>query len=124
MNWQKITLMGWLGILLVTLSCAPTFVGTEGAVYKNMQVYALFDKDMDSVYNAAKAALADMQIEPTKSEKDSFAARIMASTADGQSITISITPHDGKTKMVVKVGTLGNQERSMAIYEKTKAKLK
>ena len=107
------------GMLLALCSCAPSLVGSDTAAYSAGKLYAVISKDMTSVYDATVAALEQMEIKPSYKAKDVFSARVFAKSADGKTISVKLKPAaEGQTSITIKVGTMGNRERTTAIYNR------
>jgi hypothetical protein len=99
------------------IGCAPTMVGTNGGVYQGSILYAVSDKDMDAVYEASLQAMDKLELKVTDKMKDAFGAKILAKSSDDEKIAVVIKPtKDKKTMYEIKVGALGNEERSRKIY--------
>ena len=107
-------------LVFANISCAPKIVGTNGAVYQSFpaKLYASSGKDVDAVYQAALAAMEKLQLNVTGKAKDAFGANVVAKTSDGKDVWVLIKPSEDKkvTRYSIKVGTLGNEERSRKIF--------
>jgi hypothetical protein len=104
---------------------APNIVGTDAAVYSGWTLYAVSSKDMAAVYEAAVAALGDLELNVTDKPKDVFSAKVSAKGADGKRVTVIIKPReDGTTDLRIKVGGPGgNEQRSRRIYQQIQKRL-
>ena len=125
MSSKTISLICLSGILLVSVcGCAPTIVGTDAGVYSQTRLHAVISKDITSVYEATLFALEKLELSVTEKAKDVFYAKVVAKGADGKYITVRIEPAgDNGSKVSIKVGSFGDQERSTIIYEKIKQSL-
>ena len=100
------------------IGCAPAIVSTDAGVYQNVKLYAMSSKDMDSVYAATLAAMDKLQLRVNDKMKDVFSAKVIAKSADGKIISVTIKPEAGnKTSYDIKVGAFGNEEMSQKIYD-------
>ncbi len=105
-------------VLVAVVGCSSTIVSTDAGVYERFKLKATSSKDVDSVYAATLHALDKLQLEVTNKAKDIFSAKIIAKSADGQLITVKISPTEDKTTSYsIQVGTFGNEERSRMIYK-------
>jgi hypothetical protein len=100
------------------VGCEPTLVGTDGAAYQSGKLYASSSKDVDAVYQAALKAVEKLQLNVASKANDAFGANVIAKTSDGKDVWIFIKPSEDKktTRYSIKVGTLGDEERSRKIY--------
>jgi hypothetical protein len=111
-------------LAVAAYGCAPTIVSTDAAVYQNGKLYASSGKDVDAVYQAATSAVNNLQLKVTSSVKDAFGAKIIAKSSDDKIIVVAAKPAaDKKTEYYIKVGTLGNEERSRKIYAEIESAL-
>ena len=104
-------------LAIVVIGCTPTMVGTNGGVYQGCKMWAVSDKDVSTVYNSSVEALTKLELKVTDKMKDAFGAKVTAMSSDGKKITVVIKPtKDNQTMYSIKVGTLGDKERSEKIY--------
>jgi hypothetical protein len=117
----KRALLVLLEVVLIVgvIGCAPTIVSTDAGVFQHGKLYAASSKDMDAVYTAALYAMDKLQLQVTDKAKDVFAARVVAKSADGKSVCVTMKPEPGnKTSFEIAVKTLGgDEERSRKIYD-------
>ena len=114
----KRTLLVCLELLVVVsvIGCAPTIVSTDAGVYQNGKMYAVSSKDLDSVYQATLVAMDKLQLKVDDKMKDVFAAKVIASSADGKRVVVTIKPGaEKKTEFNISVG-YGDEERVRKIY--------
>ena len=104
-------------MLSVTIiGCTPKIV-SEGGVYQGFKLFAVSDKSMDVVYDAAVQAMGKLELKVTDKMKDAFGAKVVAKSSDDKKIMVEIKQtEDNKTMYNIKVGTLGDEERSRAIF--------
>lgn len=104
-------------VIVGVIGCAPTIVSTDAGVYQNGKLYASTGKDLDSVYAATLFAMDKLQLQVTEKAKDVFAARVVAKSADGKFVTVTIKPEgEQKTSYEIHTGAFGNEERARKIY--------
>lgn len=104
-------------VMVSIVSCTPKIVGSDAGVYQSGQMFAVSSKDMDAVYQATLQAMDKLELKVSDKMKDVFSAKVVAKSADGQSISVEIKPTvNNQTKYTIKAGTLGNEERSRKIY--------
>jgi hypothetical protein len=113
---------------LVTGGCvaAVVVVGAAGTVaYVKGDLEAIVAKDLTAVYNACLKALPQLQITPTKTEKDVISAKIVGRGTDDEKITIKLrrTAADS-TRLSIRVGFFGDETLSMLIYDRIKQNLR
>ena len=115
---KKMLLICLEAVLVVSvISCAPTIVSTDAGVYQNGKLWAASSKDMDAVYAATLQAMDKLQLKVTDKAKDVFAAKVIAMSADNEMVVVKIKPTaDQKTSYDIRVGGLGNEERSRKVY--------
>ena len=99
------------------IGCAPKIISSEGGVYQGQKLYAVSDKSVDIIYEAALQAMSKLELKVVDKAKDAFGAKVEAKSSDDQKIVVEIKPtKDKKTMYEIKVGALGNEERSQTIY--------
>jgi hypothetical protein len=107
-----------------THGCRPHVVGTDAGVYWGGTLYAVSSKDMAAVYEATVNALGDLELNVTDKAKDVFSARVSAEGADGKLVSVIIKPRqDDNTDLRIKVGPVGNNNRSQVIYRQIEKRL-
>jgi hypothetical protein len=114
----KRTLLVCLELLVVVgiVSCTPTIVSTDAGVYQNGKMYAVSSKDIDAVYQATLVAMDKLQLKVEEKMKDVFAAKVIASSADGKRVVVTIKPGaEKKTEFNISVG-YGDEERVRKVY--------
>jgi hypothetical protein len=120
----KLTLVAIL--VLAICGCGrPNIIGTDAAVYSKGNLYAVSSQDLNKVYAATLATMKQLEIEVAEKNKDVFYAMVVGEVADGKTITIRMEPGaDNVTELSIKASTLGNEERSRAIYKQIQQNLK
>ena len=114
-----------VALVPIASSCSPpALVGTDAAAYSGGILRAVASKDMTTVYNASVKALEALEVDITDKAKDVFSAKVVGKAADGKKIVITIKPGDGDlTKFSIKVGSYGNNSRSLRIYDEIQKRL-
>jgi hypothetical protein len=103
-------------VVVAVFGCAPTIVSTDAGVYQNGKMYAVSSKDLDSVYQATLVAMDKLQLKVEEKMKDVFAAKVIASSADGKRVVVTIKPGaEKKTEFNISVG-MGDEERVRKVY--------
>lgn len=125
MSIRKILLVVCLGgMTLAGVACKPELVGADAAVYSGGKLYAVVSRNLDTVYAAATKAVRDLELEVKEEAKDVFSGKVLAVGADGKNVSVILKPRpDGSTDVSVKVGPLGNQQRSVVIFDQIKKNL-
>ncbi|MBN1793962.1 MAG: DUF3568 family protein [Candidatus Omnitrophica bacterium] len=128
---QRIFKILFIGVFAIhTAGCAAAVVGTAAAAAgTGVWAYGRLHKDIDAsltqVYEATLKALAELELEPTEDRKDRLTARIRTEFADGANVWIDLDAITANaTKMVIRVGVMGDRGRSQQILEKTEDNLK
>ena len=49
-------------LAVIVIGCAPKIVSTEGGVYQDCKLYAVSERNMDAVYNAALQAMNILEL--------------------------------------------------------------
>jgi len=116
-----------LALAFLAGGCTIALVGAGAAgsvAYLRGDLEAMMAQDVDTVYQASLKALEQLEITPTKKDKDALSATIIARGADDKKITIKLkrTEQD-LTKLSVRIGILGNETQSQVIYEQIKKNL-
>ncbi|MBN2316545.1 MAG: DUF3568 family protein [Sedimentisphaerales bacterium] len=112
----------YLSFILV--GCTPSLVGENAAVFSMRRLHARINSDMATVNEASVVALEKLEIKVVDKKKDVFGAKIVGKTSDEKTITIKIKPaENNSSKLIICVGTFGNEMRSRAIYEQIRKEL-
>lgn len=106
--------------------CAVALVGAgAGTVaYLRGDLEATMAEDVGTVYQASLTALKQLEITPTKKEKDALSATIVARGADDKKIKIILKrTEENLTKLSIRIGYVGSETKSRVIYEQIKQNL-
>ena len=121
---RRLSVVVLVGLALLVSSCAPSLVGSDAGSYSGTKLYAVTDRDLATVYEAAVRALGELELTPTENVKDVFAAKVVARAADDKTITVRIKPgDDGRTNLTIQVGSVGDRQRSTVIYDRIRKNL-
>ncbi|HLP26511.1 MAG TPA: DUF3568 family protein, partial [Acidobacteriota bacterium] len=89
----------------------------RGAIETNL------DRDLDHVYRAAQDAVADLQFAKVSERKSGLDAQIIARTALDKKIEIKLEKLGSATKVMIRVGVMGDQQLSISILDRIKSHL-
>ena len=120
-----------LGVLfaLVFLAggCVAVLVGAGAAgtvAYLRGDLEATMAEDVGTVYQASLTALEQLEITPTRKQKDALYAEIIARGADDKKIKIILKrTEENLTKLSIRIGYVGSETKSRVIYEQIKQNL-
>ena len=121
-----------LGLALLLLlpgltGCIVVAAGAAGAgvvAYVRGELDTTIAEDYNSVVNATRAAIKDLEFAKVTDNKDALKAVLVARTALDKKIEINLS-NSGKnlTNIKIRVGLIGDEALSHAILEKIKAGL-
>lgn len=95
-----------------------------GVAWYNGRLDATVEAGLDEVYRASQRALSDLEFAKISENKSALDALLVSRTALDKKVEIKLTkPAEGATKVSIRVGVFGDEELSMAILEKIKARL-
>lgn len=105
-------------ILLVAGAAAGGVVYIKGVAEKT------YPHSVENVYNATLAGLKDANIGIYSKGYDATSGSIEAVLADGKKVKITLKAEgDSVTKIGIRIGTWGDKDRSMYIFEKIDKRL-
>ncbi len=113
----------FLGIAALSSSaCIPLIVGAAagagGMIWAKGALQQEFNKPLDRVYEASKAALKKLNLPITVDKKDHLSAKLESEFADGKHVWIDLKyVSKYSSKISIRVGTLGEEIRSREISE-------
>jgi hypothetical protein len=110
----------FIGVLVFQVSgCALLFgaaAGVGGFAWVKGKLVKDINAPVDKVHNAALAGLKKLELPITLDRKDKFTAKIESKFADGTNVWVDIDSVTERTsKIHIRVGVLGDQERSSRI---------
>ncbi len=125
--WRRIFMAAWLGASLAFLSgciLAAAGAGAGAVAYVRGELEANVDKDYNSVLNATREAIKDLEFAKVSENKDALKAVLVARTALDKKIEITVSnPGKSLTNIKIRVGVFGDEQLSLTILEKIKARL-
>ncbi len=124
MKAKDIMLFCALVAMAATLGCTPSIVSTDAGVWYGGKLYAAAGSDITTVYDATLKAMEKLELEVTSKAKDVFYAKVTAKAVDGKVVIVRIKPeNDSRTKFTIRVGPMGQRNRSEIIYNEIRANL-
>lgn len=96
-------------------------VGAGGVVWAKGRLQQEFDVPFDRIHKATISGLKRLELPIIIERKDKMTAKVESKFADGTNVWVDmdyITEHS--TRIVIRVGVLGDQERSQKILESIK----
>ena len=119
-----------LAVLWLVSGCAAVLVGAgagggiAGYSYIKGQLIQEYSASLEATWNASLAAVKDLELTVTTSQKDRLGGRIIARRPDDTRIAIDLEPHSAEvTRVKIRVGTFGDPEASARINEAIKRRL-
>jgi hypothetical protein len=110
-----------------TSGCFIVVAGAAGAgtvAYIRGELDATVGGPYDRVIDASNRALDQVQFVKISERKDAFSAVIIARTAEDKRVRIRLTREgDRLTRVEIRIGVFGNEERSRAVLERIEAGL-
>ena len=120
---RKVRTVSFSAIALAVVMLAGCTIG-PGMTYTVNTLEALIAAGPEEVTAAAKNVAEDMKLSIVSAEKTSLDGRVVARTALNHTITVNVKLKDRNVSHIsIQVGTLGNQEMSMRIFEQIKSQL-
>jgi Protein of unknown function (DUF3568) len=111
--------------LSLACGCLVIAAGAAGAgtvAYVRGELDATVGSDYERVIDASNRALDQVQFVRISEKRDAFSAVIIARTAEDKKVEIRLTKEgDRLTKVQIRIGVFGNEERSRVILEKIQA---
>jgi hypothetical protein len=104
---------------------AATAAGVGTYAYVKGDLETAYEASLDATYDAALAALEELQYPVKQSGKDSSMARIAAEEADGTDIKLTLERASERvTNGSVRIGVFGNEPKSRLILDKMRERLR
>ena len=114
-------------LLVLTSGCVVVIAGAAGAgtvAYIRGGLSATLNERYDRVIGASNEAVDKLELAKIGEAKDAFSTVITARTAEDKKVTIKLTKEGDKTtKVQIRIGIFGDEEKSRAILEKINAGL-
>ena len=111
-----------VGIFTLLPGCKTVIVNPGGgpiAEYSMGVLEATMSQNIDTVYSATEKAIGQLELTVTSKTKDALSAQIIARDSLDKKISIKLysTPEKA-TKLTIRVGTVGSENKSRLIYQK------
>lgn len=128
MQKQQVVLAGLYVAAAVMLSgCMLLAVGAGAAgtvAYVRGDLEAVEAKKLDTVYDATKKALEQLELSISKDTKDAMSAEITARDSQDKKITVKLTAAtEDSTKLSIRFGVFGDETKSRMIHDQIKKNL-
>jgi len=118
-------------VLLTQAGCAVVLLGGAAAAgagtvaYVKGELRSTLEASLDQAWQAAQAAVQELEFAATTQEKDALAARLVARTAGDKKVEIKLKRiSDTAVEARVRVGTFGNESFSHQVLERIRKHLK
>lgn len=107
------------GCLVVAAGAgAGTYAYVTGALTGDVEA------NLDKAYSASQKAISNLEFTETNKAKDALQGLVEAKMADNTSVTIKLKKKtDSTTEVVVRVGTFGDEKKSVLIMDEIKKAL-
>lgn len=128
MQKQQVVLAGLYVAAAVMLSgCMLLAVGAGAAgsvAYIRGDLEAVEAKKLDTVYDATKKALEQLELSISKDAKDAMSAEIIARDSQDKKITVKLAAAtEDSTKLSIRFGVFGDETKSRMVYDQIKKNL-
>ena len=124
---QVILAILYVGAAVMLSGCVLAAVGAGAAgtvAYVKGDLEVIEAKDLDTVYDATKKALEDLELSVIQDTKDKIGATVVSRDSQDKKVTIRLTAvTDKSTEISVRFGTFGNEAKSAMVYNKIKENL-
>jgi len=122
-------------ILTLLLVCGPVFisgclllaVGAAAAgtvAYVSGDLEAVEGKSLDEVYEATKKAMEQLELVVSEDDKDKTSALVIGRDSSDRRYKVKLArATENSTKISIRFGTIGNEEKSTMLYGKIKENL-
>lgn len=127
---RRLLLCTTLAILPGVAGCLAVAAGAGAAAgvgtyaYVTGKLTATVDGSLDRAYDATAAALKSMEFNEVSKDKDAFQARFVSKMADGTEVKVDLVKKTEKsTEVNIRVGTFGDEKKSVAILDEIKKHL-
>ncbi len=117
------SLSGCVAAALTGVAAGAAVAGT--AVYEDGKQTTVHQASLDRTWNATLATVRQMNWQVEKQNKTAQGGTLEAKRADGTPITITEEPINGnkETRVIVRVGTMGDQAASEDIQRRISSRL-
>jgi len=116
-----------VAVLPLLSGCVAVLAGAAGAgtvAWVQGRLDAALDANFDKAEHAVDVAIGQLQFAKVSEKKDALTAIFIARTAEDKKIHIEVSRvGDVTSRVVIRVGTFGDEAKSLAILDKIKANL-
>ena len=127
-NQQVILALLAIGATVLLGGCMLAAVGAGAAgtvAYVKGDLEAVEAKKLDTVYDATKKALKQLELSVSVDTKDKISATIIARDSSDKKITVKLSAAtEDSTNISIRFGTFGSETKSTMVYNKIKENLK
>ena len=127
-NQQVILTLLAIGATVLLGGCMLAAVGAGAAgtvAYVKGDLEAVEAKKLDTVYDATKKALKQLELSVSVDTKDKISATIIARDSSDKKITVKLNAAtEDSTKISIRFGTFGSETKSGMVLDKIKENLK
>ncbi|MDA8325436.1 MAG: DUF3568 family protein [Nitrospiraceae bacterium] len=122
-------LISGLCALTVLAACAAVVaggaLGAGSVVYVNGELSQKLNKPVSKVYDATIAALNDFKLPVLENTHDKLSARLKSRLSSGEEVSIKIdSVTSSSSKIGIRVGTIGDKDKSRTILDRIDEHLK
>ena len=120
-----ITLLCLSGMILIHTGCYPLIIGAAagagGMAYAKGNIKTNFDKPLEKTHKAVVEGLKDSGVFITEDSLGVAESRVVGEFEDGEDVVVHLKPlTKNTTKVFLRVGLIGNEDRSMALMDAIK----
>ena len=120
---RNVKALSFSAVALAVVMLAGCMIG-PGMTYTVNTLEALIAAGPEEVTAAAKNVAEDMKLAVVSAEQTSLDGKVVARTAQNHTITVDVKLKDKNVSHIsIQVGTLGDQNMSMVIFERIKSQL-
>jgi hypothetical protein len=127
-NQQVILTLLAIGATVLLGGCMLAAVGAGAAgtvAYVKGDLEAVEAKKLDTVYDATKKALKQLELSVSVDTKDKISATIIARDSSDKKITVKLSAAtEDSTNISIRFGTFGSETKSGMVLDKIKENLK
>jgi outer membrane receptor protein involved in Fe transport len=127
-NQQVILALLAIGATVLLGGCMLAAVGAGAAgtvAYVKGDLEAVEAKKLDTVYDATKKALKQLELSVSVDTKDKISATIIARDSSDKKITVKLSAAtEDSTNISIRFGAFGNETKSGMVLDKIKENLK
>jgi len=127
-NQQVILALLAIGATVLLGGCMLAAVGAGAAgtvAYVKGDLEAVEAKKLDTVYDATKKALEQLELSVSVDTKDKISATIIARDSSDKKITVKLNAAtEDSTNISIRFGTFGSETKSGMVLDKIKENLK